>query len=253
MSGGATLTAQVSQQPFTLTSQVSDVGQSTFGSAPIHALRELSRRLITAQEDERSRIARELHDDVNQRLSLLAVELELVALHECGDNPAAREQLATMTEQVKDLVSDVQTMSHALHPSKLRLLGLVRALQSLCTDESKLHGIDVRFKAVAVPDSIPPNISLCLYRVTQEALRNVVKHSRTSDAAVSLVSRRDQITLSVSDSGCGIDRANAHVGLGLTSMRERVSHVAGQLGVASARGRGTRITATIPLPRGQND
>ena len=254
---GAIATTQISQQPFTLPSQLSGLGSSTFDSAPTH-LQKLSGRLITAHEDERRRIARELHDDVNQRLSLLAVELDLLAQSKCDDPAETQEQLVIVADQVRELVSDIQAMSHALHPTKLKHLGLVRALRSLCSDESRVHGIHVDFQSQSAPNSISLDVSFCLYRVAQEALRNVVKHSVSSNATVRLLGTQDHIELTIADSGCGFDHTsfdhtNGNEGLGLISMQERVSQVAGQLHVASARGRGTQIKATIPLQRGQND
>lgn len=250
---GAMATTQISQQPFTLPSQLSGFEQSTFDSAPTHAPQKLSRRLIMAHEDERRRIARELHDDVNQRLSLVAVELDLLAQSQCDDPAETQEQLMIVADQVRELVSDIQAMSRALHPTKLKHLGLVPALRSLCADQSRVHGIHVDFQSQSAPNSISLEVSFCLYRVAQEALRNVVKHSVSSNATVRVRSTQDHIELTIADSGYGFDHTNGNEGLGLIGMQERVSQVAGQLHVASARGRGTQITATIPLQRGQND
>jgi signal transduction histidine kinase len=209
----------------------------------------LSGRLISAHEDERTRLAGEMHDGLNQNLALLAVELDTL-----GQQPRAPEDLTFrlngFASQVKAMSADVRRMSHGLHPAKLEQLGLAAAMTGHCRDVERAHPIVVSCKCLGVPRWLPPEMSLCLYRVTQEALQNVVKHSGARAVSVELTGVDGELFLSVLDDGKGFDlqAARASAGLGLRSMLERVRLIHGQIRWQSRPGAGTRVEVTVPLP-----
>jgi signal transduction histidine kinase len=212
-------------------------------------LRALTGRLIQAQEMERRRIALELHDDLNQSLALLAVELDLIAQGPSGPGAPHDGRLRELSSRVKQLSSAVHDLSHQLHPTKLEQLGLVAALRSLCGELGRAHGLGINLSAEAEMTSIPDDIALCLYRITQEALRNVIKHGGARHARVELGSSPDAVTLRISDDGSGFDPASAagKGGLGLVSMRERLRLIGGEIAVDSRPSGGARIEVRIPL------
>jgi PAS domain S-box-containing protein len=213
------------------------------------SLQELSGRLIHAQEEERARIARELHDDLSQRMALLSIGLEQFEQGMPGLSSKARQQLHNIAEVTRELSSDIHNMSHQLHPSKLDTLGLVPAVWGLCKELSKQHELQIKFVHDDVPSQIPKDVTLCLFRIVQEALRNVVKHSGAMEAKLELSSKADEIDLCVSDPGRGFDpeAVKGEAGLGLISMRERLRLVGGHLSVESKPSHGTRIRVRIPL------
>jgi signal transduction histidine kinase len=210
----------------------------------------LTGQLIEAQECERRRVARELHDDLSQGLALLAVELVNLARQPSWSASESAVRLEGLSDRVKELSSVVHALSHQLHPSKLEHLGLVAAAQGLCREVSRHHGLDVKLTHSGVPDTIPPATALCLYRVVQEALRNVVRHSGTDHATVELSGTPAGIQLIVSDDGAGFEPAAAlcNGGLGLVSMRERLHLVGGELTIDARPAHGTRIDARVPAP-----
>jgi PAS domain S-box-containing protein len=205
-------------------------------------LRMLTGRLLRAQETERRRIARELHDDLNQGLALLAVELDLLS-----QKPG--QSATDMSARVKELSSTVHDLSHQLHPSKLEQLGLVAAVRSLCRELTLGHGLPIEFSHHDVPDVIPEDTALCLYRIVQEALRNTIKHSGARHATVELSGSGETICLRIDDDGTGFDAGSAdgHGGLGLISMRERLHLVGGAITIDSRPSGGTRIDVQVPL------
>ena len=215
------------------------------------SLRELSGRLIHAQEEERTRIARELHDDLSQRIVLLSISLEQFGQGRPGLSSADREQLHNIEQVATEVSSTIHNLSHQLHPYKLDSLGLVPSLRGLCREFSLQHRIQVQFIHQDVPPDIPKNVNLCLFRIAQEGLRNAMKHSGTAEARVELSADRDGIELCISDSGLGFDpeTAKRESGLGLVSMRERLRLVSGNLSIESKPSHGTRIRARVPLPR----
>ena len=218
-------------------------------------LRRLTGRLLEAQEAERRRIARELHDDLNQRLALLSVELDLLARRPPAATEATEEVargLRALSARTKELSAAVHDLSHQLHPSMLEHLGLLGAVGVLCKEMTRHHGLEVRFTHHTLPEVIPEGVALCLYRIAQESLRNVVKHSGTDCATVELRGRWGAIRLRVADAGAGFDPAavTAGGGLGLVSMRERLRSLGGRLVVQSAPLRGTRIHVSVPLEPG---
>ena len=209
--------------------------------------RELARRLISSQEVERQRIARELHDDISQRIAAVNIEIDQIAAR--IDSEESRGQLRALSGQVGEIATDVHRMSYELHPSKLQLVGLVAALQSLCTDVSQQRHLDVAFAHAAMPASVEADVSLCVYRVVQEALHNVARHSRASGVQVSVAYGSRQLTVQIADTGVGFEPGDvAQSGLGLVSIRERVAALDGRLTIDAAPGKGTRIAVRLPLP-----
>ncbi|HEX8030745.1 MAG TPA: ATP-binding protein, partial [Vicinamibacterales bacterium] len=209
------------------------------------AARELSGRLINAQEDERRRIARDLHDDLSQRLSLLSVDLHLLNRAPGGPDGAVTE----LASRVQEISAEVHKVAYQLHPAKLDQLGLRIAAAGWCRDVMQQSGIAVEFVAADLPADIPADIALCFYRILQEALRNVVRHSGATAAGVELTATGDRLRLVVSDSGRGFDpgTVGGANGLGLLSMRERVSLLNGMITVQSRPGDGTRVVVSVPL------
>ena len=164
------------------------------------ALADVSRRLIDAQEQERNRIARELHDDIAQRLALLAVELEQLR-EDTPDLPEVRSRIGELQKQASEIAIDMQSLSHELHSTKLEYLGPVAAMRSLCQELAEQTKVKIDFKSQDLPNPLPPEISLCLFRVLQEALHNSVKHSGARHIEVGLWGTSDEIHLVVSDTG----------------------------------------------------
>jgi signal transduction histidine kinase len=211
-------------------------------------LATIGRRLIEAQEEERAWIGRELHDDINQRLALLAVELDRWS-QQLRLTPELREKLRHAQERLSQIAKDVQGLSHRLHSSKLEFLGLATAANSFCRELSEQNKVEVQFKHTGIPRDLPKEVSLCLFRVLQESLQNAVKHSGVRSFAVDLHGTAGLIDLTVADVGRGFEEQDAftHHGLGLISMRERLQLVGGELSVRSKPGAGTTIHARVPL------
>jgi PAS domain S-box-containing protein len=213
------------------------------------ALDDVGRRLIEAQEEERTWIARELHDDINQRIALLSVELEQWAQHPAGSEVEVSNHIGNVLQALADLAKDIQALSHRLHSSKLEYLGLVAAAKGFCRELSEQKQVEIDFSHAGIPDSLPKEISLCLFRVLQEALQNAVKHSGVRDFSVELQGTSGEIQLTVNDLGIGFDHQDVinGQGLGLISMRERLQLVSGEIFIKSQPGRGTKICARVPL------
>ena len=213
-------------------------------------LRILAGRLIRGQEDERKRIARELHDDLSQRLSALQLGSAELARLAPATSPV-RASYEAHQEHLAEIVEEVRRLSYDLHPSILTHLGLRAALQSFCVEFSAREEIDVEFSAHKEPPGLPEEIALCLYRVTQEGLRNVARHSGAKSVKVSCRVVGSALHLSIQDRGNGFDiRPDRHgEGLGLLSMNERVRLVQGTIQVKSRMGHGTQIDVRVPLPK----
>jgi len=205
--------------------------------------------LIEAQEQERARIARELHDDLSQRMALLQIHLEQFQQDTTGLSFKARQQLHDIAEVSTEVSSSIHDLSHQLHPSKLDTLGLVASLAGLCREFSEQHNLQVQFFHHDIPGQIPKDVTLCLFRIVQEALHNVVKHSGASEATVQLSVHDDRIELAICDPGVGFnpESAKGDASLGLISMRERLRLVGGHLAVESEPSHGTRIHVGIPF------
>ena len=213
-------------------------------------LQHLASRLIQVQEEERRRISRDLHDDIGQRLSLLVVDLENLrnSLAEAGQ--IGRSQLASeLHGRADEVASDIQTLSRDLHSSKLEFLGLHFALRKLCEGISKQQHIPVTLHADELPANSPSDLELCIFRVAQETLNNVVKHSHTPEVLVELTHADDTIVLKVRDFGIGFDPSTPHQGIGLSSMRERLRIFGGELFVESVSGKGTTVVAKVKLEK----
>ena len=225
---------------------LSVVRDVTVAKRALELNRVLAGRVIVSQEAERQRIARELHDDLSQKIALLNIDVVQLS----RDLPILdhRRRLETLSSQVAEIAGDLYDLSHKLHPSRLHMLGLVESVRVLCHDASQQRDLAITFTEAQIPDVIDPSVALCLYRIAQEALHNVSKHSQSSDASVRLERNGDEIVLVIADSGIGFDpRIANHDGLGLASMRERVGILKGQLVIQAAPGGGTRIYARVPL------
>jgi PAS domain S-box-containing protein len=211
---------------------------------------DLSGRLITAQEEERARIARELHDDFSQRLAVLAMQLGQVSMSLPESSKAASQRLHLVWERITELSSDIHKLSHRLHSSKLHHVGLLTAAKSLCEETAKQHDLQIEFAANDIPDEIAPDVALCFFRIIQEALNNIVKHSGTKRAYVQLLTVDSRIRLRILDAGVGFDTSSAKAkgGLGLASMRERLRIMGGTLEIRSRPMEGTEIQAEAPMP-----
>jgi len=212
------------------------------------ALSNISRKLIEAQEQERVRIARELHDDVGQRLALLTNKLAALA-DAATDSVQHRSEIIELQDQLSAVSTDIQTLSHTLHSSKIDILGVTAGTRLFCREFAEHQNVQVNLETHDVPRRLPPNISLCLFRLLQEALHNAAKHSGAKEFTVRLFGTADEIQLIVSDRGCGFDVRAAHArgGIGLVSMAERVRLVGGTLSIESNPSRGTSVHARVPL------
>jgi len=212
------------------------------------ALSTVTQRLIEAQDDERARLARELHDDVTQQLALLNMRLDGLARAVPASVTDGRQRINEAREDVLKLVQDIHALSHRLHPPRLEYLGIAPAAAALCREISSQQSVEVSFAAESVPESVSKRIVLCLYRVLQESLQNAIKHSGTPKVAVSLRGAADHIELTVDDFGAGFDlETNQRRGLGLTNMNERLKAVDGHLAIRSQPQHGTSIRARVPL------
>ena len=213
------------------------------------ALHQLSGRLIRAQEEERARIARELHDDFSQRLALLSIGLGQLWKKLPEAEAEERASILEMLKGLKEISSDIHSLSHELHSSKLEHVGLVPALHGLCREFGEKHQIAIHFYDRGMPPNLSKDVALCLFRVAQESLANVVKHSNAVDARVELGWEDSVIHLKISDSGSGFDPSakNITAGIGVVGMSERLRLVGGKLSVNSEPGRGTEVVAEVPL------
>jgi len=213
------------------------------------ALEKLGGLLIHAQEAERANIARELHDDFSQRLALQCIELAQLEKNLPESEIEERARAMKVLMGTREISADMRSLSHQLHSSRLELVGLVCALRGLCQETAKSSKIIVLFTEPEFPLNLTKDVELCLFRVAQEALANVVKHSQASSAQVELVCDANEVSLRVSDAGKGFEPnlKAADAGIGLISMRERLRLLGGSLSVRSEPARGTEILAQIPL------
>jgi PAS domain S-box-containing protein len=212
------------------------------------ALSDLSRKLIESQEQERARIGRELHDDINQRLAMLSIELERLQ----NDPSELQNRVQELRKQMSEILTDVQALSHDLHSSKLEYLGVAAGMKSWCKEFSERQKLEIDFRSI-VPSALPLEVGLSLFRILQEALNNVIKHSAVRRVDVRLREDSGEIHLVISDRGRGFDveAALQGKGLGLTSMRERVRLLNGTIAIESKPNAGTTIRVRVPLGSGK--
>jgi signal transduction histidine kinase len=212
-------------------------------------LARLSRTLIEAHEDERKRIARDVHDDYSQRLALLAIDVENMAKKVGDASQGIKKQLGNFHQRLNELGADMHSLSHQLHSSTLETLGLVAGICGFCKEFAKTEHIQVDFTHENVPPSIPGDVALCLFRIAQEGLRNVKRHSGTEKATVRIEWSGGNLHLTVYDEGKGFDLGTPSVagGIGIWSMQERLRLLGGRLQIQSHLMQGTRIDAWLPF------
>jgi signal transduction histidine kinase len=208
------------------------------------SLRQASSKLITAQEQERHRIARELHDDLGQRLALLNVRLK--GLLESPDT-SLKPTVSDLVDQVEVIASTTRDISHGLYPSQLEYLGLAPAIKRLCDDVGRGKQPSISLKIGILPQKLHPSLSVCIYRVLQEALQNVIRHGQAKNVHVELTTEQTRILLTITDDGAGFDIKQKEGGMGLLSMQQRVESVGGAIEISSGGNAGTRINVRIPL------
>jgi len=212
-------------------------------------VQNLSARLISAHEDERRRIARELHDDFGQNMAILTVDLELFRDQLSNPEKSLSDFLESQVRHTKNISSKLQSLSRNLHPSILQHVGVVSAVLSLTEELSDRHDIDIELRHDGISRALPTDVSLCLYRITQEALRNVIKHSGAQSALVELEQTESEVRLRISDAGKGFDPRSDRFnhGLGLLSMRERLRVFDGTFAIKQMDPIGTQIDVQVPL------
>jgi PAS domain S-box-containing protein len=217
------------------------------------ALAVMSRKLLEAQEQERARIGRELHDDIGQRLALLSVEIDRMKEASPVAYGELRNRMDELGKRTSEISAVVQSLSHELHSSKLEYIGLVSAMKGFCREFGDKHKVKVAFDSEGVPPGVPPEVSLCLFRVMQEGLHNALKHSGVRFFEVKLHGSHSDIQFTVRDSGVGFDPEliKDTQGLGLISMQERVRLVKGRISMSSKSGSGTEIDVRVPLSAGE--
>jgi PAS domain S-box-containing protein len=216
------------------------------------AIAGISRKLIEAQEQERVRIARELHDDIGQRIALLAFGIQRLKANLSVPTDELRKQLEGLEKQTSEIATDVQSLSHELHAAQLEHFGLVAAMRGFCTELAAKQEVRINFSHEHIPPALPQEVSLCLFRIMQEALNNAAKHSGTRYFEVKLRGSAKEISLTVQDFGVGFDPKLARTtqGLGLISMRERVNLVNGTFSITSSPQLGTEVSVRVSLPGG---
>jgi signal transduction histidine kinase len=212
---------------------------------------DLAQRLVNAQEAECRRVGQELHDSIGQSLAMLTIDLERTRRSLTDLSPDTHAKLAGLSDKLKNLGNDVANLSHRLHSSKLELLGLAVAVKALSQEFAEQYQVQARYASSGVPDNLTPDVSLCLFRVMQEALHNIAKHSHASKVNIELAGTADVLRLTISDNGVGFFQNNARIrpGLGLISMRERVNLVGGRFVITAKPGFGTRIEAIVSLTK----
>jgi PAS domain S-box-containing protein len=226
-----------------MTGMIADITERKLADA---ALLDMSRKLVHIQEEERKRIARDLHDDINQRLALLAVQVE--QLKEETPDRGNKRRLSDIWKQIFEVSTEIQSISHQLHSKQLEYIGIVAAMRSFCSEFSSRHKVRVDFSHVDVRQVIPQEISLCLFRILQEALSNAAKYSGVRHFQVKLECQASELRLRISDAGIGFDsQAATETGLGLLSMRERVRLVNGSISINSKPMAGTTIQVRVSL------
>jgi signal transduction histidine kinase len=223
-----------------------ELKERTLAEKEIHAL---TARLITAQEEERKRLARELHDDLSQQIATLSIAASNLKKDIASQDTGARAQSERIQQKLVQLAEGVRRLSHNLHPAVLEYSGLGVALQSYCAEFSTLTGITVSFRAEGPFELLPDAVALCLYRIAQEALQNILKHAQIGHAELTVTKYAESVCLTVSDAGVGIDTLGARIsqGLGLVNIKERTRLVNGTLRIESQPNQGTILNVTVPI------
>lgn len=214
------------------------------------ALSSVNQRLIEAQEQERRRIARELHDDINQRLTLVAIDLQKLGKTATRDSLSDfLNKVSQLFDSLTEISQDVQALSHRLHSSKLEVLGVVAAMKAFCQELSEQQKVEITFLHDNMPESLPEAISLCLFRILQEGLQNAVRHSGVKGFEVRLESTANEVELMIRDQGKGFDpeAIESNRGLGLVSMRERAALAGGKISITSKLKKGTEVRVLVPV------
>ncbi len=212
-------------------------------------LRELSGRLISSQEEERRRVARELHDHIGQELAILCVQAQRIDSGVSDEEHTTHNDVHELYRKIKEIAVDVSKLSHRLHSSELDFLGLSAAAERLCRDFGNQYGIDLDYQIKNIPPRLDGAKALCFYRILQESLQNVAKHSRATRVVVELNGKGNTLILKIVDNGVGFDLEQARFasGLGLVSMRERLNLIGGKLEIVSQDGLGTRLVAAVAI------
>lgn len=215
-------------------------------------LRQLAGRLISAQEEERTRIARELHDDVGQRIASLSIGLSGLKRRVPDANETVRNDVSLLQQQTMDLAKDLRDLSHELHPGALEHIGLIEALHARCEEMNSESDTDIQLEVADGWTEVADDVKLCLYRVAQEALRNIIKHAQAKTGRISVSRQEGWVVMRISDDGSGFEmNGSGQHGLGLLSMRERVRMLDGNFEVHSSPGAGTVATVSIPTGDGR--
>jgi signal transduction histidine kinase len=212
---------------------------------------DLAQQLVNAQEAECRRVGQELHDGIGQSVAMLAIDLERTRQSLTEQSPDTHARLSNLSDKLKNLGQDVADLSHRLHSSKLEFLGLAVAVKALSGEFAEQYQVQARCECAGVPDELPPDVSLCLFRILQEALHNIAKHSRATKINIQLDGTSDCLRLTISDNGVGFVQNNARTrpGLGLISMRERVHLIGGRFFITAKPGFGTRIEAIVSMSK----
>jgi signal transduction histidine kinase len=216
----------------------------------LERLHHFAQRLVNAQEEERQRIAREIHDDLGNRIALLAFSIRRVMNTPRVTSASDRNEVGRVIDGITDLSNALRNLAHCLHPPLLKYSGICAALKTLCQEFGRTQGINIEVVVPSETPALPDDVGLCIFRISQECLQNIAKHSGAQTASVVLERTAKQIRLKVSDTGRGFDEfeATQKGGLGLLSIEERAMCIRGRLEVNSAPGAGTEICVTIPLP-----
>jgi signal transduction histidine kinase len=212
---------------------------------------DLAQRLINAQEAEYRRVGQELHDGIGQTMAMLTLDLETTRRSLTDVSADTHARLAGLSEKLTNLGRDVANLSHRLHSSKLEFLGLAVAVKALSREWAEQYQVQARCECSRVPDDLPPDVSLCLFRILQEALHNVAKHSQATKVNIQLDGTPDCLHLTISDNGVGFVQNNTRTrpGLGLISMRERLHLIGGRFVITAKPGFGTRVEAIVSISR----
>lgn len=213
-------------------------------------LREFPAHLISVQEEERNRIAREIHDNYGQQLAHVAFGIQSIQNNEFDDPEELNERLGELRGQIRELSSELQDLSYTLAPIKLAQLGLEGAIENLCREAFRQHDLAVSFSCNDLPEQIDEAVELSIYRITQEAIRNIWSHSKASDAVIELkgMPHARCISLSIQDDGVGFEYLpeGPSSGMGLINLRERALSLGGQFSINTKPGEGTRLRVLVP-------